>query len=76
MKEDRRSYRRNFWRLPKESLKKIPFNLIGKMTMAFSTGHSWCVLKFWYTCEDPEEGFRRLLADVPNQRVHLMCDAG
>ena len=28
---------------------EFPFNLIGKSTMAFLSGQSWRVLKFWYT---------------------------
>ena len=48
---------------------EFPFNLIGKSTMAFSTGQSWRVLKSWYTGGGPEEGFRRSLADGLNQSV-------
>ena len=29
----------------------------------FSTGQSWCLLKFWYKTGGPEKGFRRWLAD-------------
>ena len=48
---------------------EFPFNLIGKSTIAFSTGQSWRVLKSWYTAGGPEGGFRRSLADGLNQRV-------
>ena len=48
---------------------EFPFNLIGKSTMAFSTGQSLRVLKSWYTAGGPEGGFRRSLADGLNQRV-------
>ena len=37
---------------------EFPFILIGKSTMTFSTGQSWCVLKSWYTGGDPEQGFQ------------------
>ena len=35
---------------------EFSFNLIGKLTVAFSTGQSWCVLKSWYTggCQEQE----------------------
>ena len=48
---------------------EFPFNLIGKSTMAFSTGQSLRILKSWYTAGGPEGGFRRSLADGLNQRV-------
>ena len=48
---------------------EFPFNLIGKSTMAFSTGQSLRVLKSWYTAGGPEGGFRRSLADGLSQRV-------
>ena len=48
---------------------EFPLNLIGKSTMAFSTGQSWRVCKSWYTAGSPEEGFRRSLADGLNQSV-------
>ena len=35
----------------------FPFNLIGKLTMAFLTGQSWHVLKSWYTGGGPEKDF-------------------
>ena len=48
---------------------EFPLNLIGKSTMAFSTGQSWRVCKSWYTAGSQEEGFRRSLADGLNQSV-------
>ena len=36
---------------------EFPFNLIGKLTMAFLTCQSRRVLKFWYTGGYPEQGF-------------------
>ena len=48
---------------------EFPFNLIGKSTMAFSTGQSLRALKSWYTAGGTEGGFRRSLADGLNQRV-------
>ena len=39
--------------------------------MAFLTGQSWCVLKFWYTAGGPEKGFRRWLADELNPGVYF-----
>ena len=32
-----------------EMLFKLPFNLIGKLTVALLTGQSWDILKSWYT---------------------------
>ena len=45
------------------------FLLIGKSTMAFLTGQSWRLLKSWYVCGDPEEGFWHCFADGPNKSV-------
>ena len=36
---------------------EFPFILIGKLTMAFSTGQSWHVLKSWYTAGSPNKNF-------------------
>ena len=46
-----------------------PFNLIGKLTIAFLTGQSWRVLKSWYADGDLEQGFRRCFADGLNQSL-------
>ena len=46
---------------------KFPFNLIGKMTMLFLTGQSWCIPKSWYTVGGWEQGFQRCFADGHNQ---------
>ena len=46
---------------------KFPFNLIGKLTLAFLSGQSWHVFKSWYTGGDPEQGFQHCFADGPNQ---------
>ena len=43
----------------------FPFILIGKSTMAFLTGQSWRVLRFWYTCggaQDKDFGAVSLIA--------------
>ena len=64
--------RSSFWiyngldELPKV-LFEFPFILIGKSTMAFLTGQSWCVLKSWYAGGGPEQGFRRCFADGLNR---------
>ena len=50
---------------------EFPFNMIGKSTMAFLTGQSWCKLKSWYTGGDPEQGFWHYFADRLNQSVVL-----
>ena len=41
----------------------FPFILIGQSTMAFLTGQSWRVLRFWYTGWSSEQGFRHCFAD-------------
>ena len=46
---------------------EFPFILIGKWTKAFLTGHSWRVLKSWYTGGRPEQEFRNCFADGLNQ---------
>ena len=46
---------------------KFPFNVIGKLTMAFSTGQSRRVLKSLYTGGDPEQRFWRCFTDGLNQ---------
>ena len=46
-----------------EILFECLFNLIGRQTVALSTGQSQRVLKSWYTGGDPEQGFRRCFAD-------------
>ena len=48
---------------------EVPFNLIGKSAMAFSTGQSWCLLKSWYTDEGPEQEFQYCFADRLNQSL-------
>ena len=37
--------------------------------MAFLTDQSWRVLKSWYTCEGPEQEFRRCFTDGLNQSL-------
>ena len=37
-----------------EMRSEFPFKLIGKWTMAFLTGQSWCLLKSWYTGRRPD----------------------
>ena len=49
------------------ALFEFHFILIGKMTVAFSTGQSWHVLKSWYTGGGSERGFWCCLADGLNQ---------
>ena len=46
---------------------EFSFNLIGKMTIDFSTGQSWLVLKSWYTDGGLQQGFRCCFADRLNQ---------
>ena len=55
---------------------EFPFNLIGKLTMAFLTVQSWRVLKSWYTGGDLEQGFRRCFVDGLNQKLPVVCGAG
>ena len=55
---------------------EFPLNLIGKSTMAFLTGQSWCILKSWYTGEDLEQEFRRCFADGHNPKFSFVCGAG
>ena len=43
-----------------------PFNLIGKLTMAFLTGQSWPALKSLYSGGGPEQEFRCCFADGLN----------
>ena len=55
---------------------KFPFIMIVKLTLAFLTGQSRCVLKSWYTGGDPEEGFWHCFADGLNQSfVSLAAEA-
>ena len=50
-------------------LAEFPFNLIGKLTMAFFTGHLWHVLKSCYTGWVPEQGFDAVfLMDLARSR--------
>ena len=42
---------------------EFPFILIGKSTMAFLTGQSWCILKSWYIGGSPDQGLWRCFAD-------------
>ena len=53
---------------------KFPFNLIpfGILTMAFLTGHSWCIRKSWYTGGDPEQAYRCCFTDRLNQRFSFL----
>ena len=37
---------------------KFPFNLFGKLTLAFLKSRSLRILKSWYTGSGPEQGFR------------------
>ena len=55
---------------------EFPFNLIGKLTMVFSTGQSWCVFKSWYTGGGLEQGFWNCFADRLNQKLISICGAG
>ena len=48
---------------------EFPFILKGKSTMAFLTGQTWCVLKYWFTSGSLEQGFRRCFADRLNQSL-------
>jgi len=48
---------------------KLPFNLIGKMTMPFLAGLSWCMLKSWYKVGGPEQGFQSCFTDRHNQSL-------
>ena len=50
---------------------EFPFILKVKSTMAFLTGQSWWVLKYWFTSESLEQGFRRCFADGLNQSLVL-----
>ena len=45
---------------------EFPFNLTGKLTMAFLTGQSWPALKSWYSGGGPEQEFRHCFADGLN----------
>ena len=47
----------------------LPFNLIGKSTIAFLIGQSCRVLKSWYTGGCPKQGFRCCFADKLNQSL-------
>ena len=47
---------------------EFPFNLIGKLTMAFLTGQSWHILK--------GQGFQCCFADGLNQKLTSVCGAG
>ena len=50
-------------------LAEFPFNQIGKLTMAFFTGHLWRVLKSCYTGWVPEQGFDAVfLMDLARSR--------
>ena len=48
---------------------EFSFVLIGKSTVAFLTGQSWCVLKSWYTDGGPEQGVWRCFADGLHQSL-------
>ena len=55
---------------------KLPFNLIGKLTVALLTGQSWLRLKSRYTGWDPEQGFSCCLTDGVNQKFGSICGTG
>ena len=66
-------------------LAEFPFNLIGKLTMAFFTGHLWRVLKSCYTGWVPEQGFdavfqmdlARSRRTVPrNEKLAILSSSG
>ena len=70
-------------RAPKE-LDELPevrfefsFKLISQLNNDFLTGQSWCMLISWYTDKGPEQGFRRLLAqmDLTRNLVPSMAKA-
>ena len=48
---------------------KFPFNLIDKLTMAFLTGQSWCILKSWYAGGGLKQGFQCCFVDGLNQSL-------
>ena len=59
-------------------LKELPemrfefcFDLIGQLTVAFLTGHSWGVLKSWYTGQSSEQGVWCSFADGLNKKLVL-----
>ena len=54
---------------------QFPFNLIGKSTMAFLIGQSWCVVKSWYTGRCPDQGSRHYFADRLSWRFSLVSGA-
>ena len=66
-------------------LAEFPFSLIGKLTMAFFTGHLWRVLKSCYTGWVPEQGFdavfqmdlARSRRTVPrNEKLAILSSSG
>ena len=66
-------------------LAEFPFNLIGKLTVAFFTGHLWRVLKSCYTGWVPEQGFdtvfqmdlARSRRTVPrNEKLAILSSSG
>ena len=46
---------------------EFSFILIGKSTMVFLTGQSWCTLESWYTGGGPGQGFWNCFADRLNK---------
>ena len=52
---------------------KFPFNLIGRLKMAFSTGQSWCVLKSWCTGGGREQEIWCCFADGLNRKFISIC---
>ena len=50
---------------------EFPFNLIGKLTMAFLTGQSWHILKSSYTEWGPGQGFQCCFADGLDQKLQM-----
>ena len=59
-----------------EACFELPFNLTGKMTMAFLTGQSWCMLKSRDTVGGPERGFQICFAGRHNPKLSFICGTG
>ena len=56
---------------------KLPFNLIGKLTVALLTGQSWDVLKFWYTRGTQNKDVGTVSqTDRGNQKFSSICGTG
>ena len=53
---------------------KLPFNLIGKLTVALLIGQSWDVLKSWYTRGTQNKDFGTFSqTDRGNQKLSSIC---